>query len=184
MENSNVKFKKFDFRNDVVDLFNLMLDSKEQVLFHSRFQINSLPEFEKFMATNLATIYHDFYVIFDESTYSNIGYVYSYEFSHYDSHCKICLFVKDKYQNSGIGAYMGVKFVDELFRNYPLKKIFTDVYDYNKQSLLSNLDSGFVEEGCLKEFRYHNGKYYDLHVLGLSREDFYKKFEGVIDFDK
>ena len=45
MENSNVKFKKFDFRNDVVDLFNLMLDSKEQVLFHSRFQINSLPEY-------------------------------------------------------------------------------------------------------------------------------------------
>lgn len=170
---SNLTLKKFNFRNDLEDLFTLMTDSRDQMLFHGKMQINSLPDFEKWMIANMAQVYHDFYVICDGSGYNIVGYVYSYEYRPYDGHCKVCIFLKEKYREVGVGALCGIRFLDELFSNYPLRKIFIDVYDYNKQSLSCNLGAGFVEEGCLKEYRFYNGTYYDMHLLALTREAFY-----------
>ncbi len=182
MEN-NLVLRKFNFRTDLEDLFNLMTDSKDQMLFHGRMQINSLPDFERWMINNMTHVYHDFYVIADKSSYNIVGYVYSYEYRVYDGHCKVCIFIKSKYRDIGVGALCGIRFLNEIFSSYPIRKIFIDVYDYNKQSLASNLDAGFQEEGCLKEFRYENGRYYDLHLLGLTREAFYEKFKGILAAD-
>lgn len=179
MEN-NLSLRKFNFRNDLEDLFNLMMDSKDQILFHGRIQINSLPDFEKWMINNMTHVYHDFYVICDDNDYNIVGYIYSYEYRTYDGHCKVCTFLKSKYRDIGVGAICGIRFFDELFSSYPLRKIYIDVYDYNKQSLASNLDAGFVEEGCLKDFRYDNGGYHDMHLLAITRENFYKKFKEVL----
>ncbi len=179
MENK-LTLRKFDFRSDLEDLFYIMMDSQDQMLFHGRFQVNSLPDFEKWMINNTAHIYHDFYVIFDESDYNIVGYIYSYDYRAYDGHCKVCTFIKQKYRDIGVGAICGINFLNELFVNYPIRKIYIDVFDYNRQSLKSNLDAGFVEEGLLKEFRYYDGKYHDMHLLAITRERFYEKFNGVI----
>ena len=178
METSLI-LRKFNFRTDLEDIFRLMTDSREQSLFHGRMQINSLPEFERWMVANMAQFYHDFYVIFDESSYNIVGYVYSYEYRVYDGHCKVCIVLNKQYRDVGVGAICALRFLNELFTSYPLRKIFIDVYDYNKQSLQSNIDAGFVEEGCLKECRYYNGKYYDTHILGLTRERFYEKYGAI-----
>ena len=161
-----------------------MIEGQDQMLFHGRMQINSLPDFEKWMINNMTYTYHDFYVVVDEGSYNIVGYIYSYEYRMYDGHCKVCAFFKKKYRDIGIGAICGMRFFDEMFTNYPLRKIYIDVYEYNKQSLASNLDAGFVEEGCLKNFRYHNGEYHDMHLLALTRERFYERFEKLLKNDK
>lgn len=178
---SNLNFRKFDFRTDIRDLFELMTDSKDQSLFHGRIQINSLQEFENWMINNFSHNYHVFYVVCSENAI--VGYIYSYQFRAYDGHCKVCAFLNKKYRDVGIGAYVGLKFLNELFLDYPIRKIYIDVYDYNNQSLLSNLQIGFVEEGCLKEYRYNNGQYYDLHILSIAREKFFEKAKGYIEND-
>ena len=90
------------------------------------------------------------------------------------------IFLNKKYRDVGVGALCGVQFLDELFSNYPLRKIYIDVYDYNKQSLACNLGIGFVEEGCLKGYRYNNGEYHDMHLLSITREKFYEKAGGFL----
>ena len=180
---NGLKLKKFNFRNDLADLFEIMMDNQDQALFHGRMQINSLPDFEKWMIGNMAHFYHDFYVITSDDNYTIVGYVYSYEYKIYDGHCKVCIFLNKEYRDVGVGALCGIRFLDELFSNYPLRKIYIDVYDYNKQSLACNLGVGFVEEGCLKDYRYNNGEYHDLHLLSITREKFYEKAGEIIKRD-
>lgn len=178
MEN-NIRMRKFDFRCDLVEIFELMMQAEDQALFLGRVQINSLPDFEKWMIHNMSMYYHDFYVLQDTQTYKVVGYVYSYDYRLYDLHCKVSIFLKPEYRNVGIGALAGIRFLNELFTSFPLRKIYADVYDYNKQSLQSNLGAGFEEEGVLKEYRFNAGKYYDMHMLSITRERFYEKFGSM-----
>jgi RimJ/RimL family protein N-acetyltransferase len=178
---NNIILRKFDYKNDLDILFNIMINSNDQMLFHGRIQLNSVPDFEKWFMGNLTHGYHDFYVVEDGETKEVMGYIYSYEFRPYDGHCKVCTVLTEKYRAVGVGAVVGLRFLNELFSNYPLRKVYIDVYDYNKQSLQSNIDAGFVEEGLLKNFRYENGEYHDMHVLGLTRERFYEKFKGILN---
>ena len=179
MKNS-LSLRKFNSKTDLDKLFDLMINTKDQMLFHGRVQFNSLEDFERWFMGNLSHAYHDFYVISDDENNKIAGYVYSYEYRHYDGHAKVCVVMAEEYRQVGMGAIIGLRFLNELFSNYPLRKVYIDVYDYNKQSLKSNLDVGFEEEGCLKEFRYENGKYYDMHLLSLTREKFYEKYKGIL----
>ena len=172
-------FRKFNFRNDLADLFDLMTDARDQALFHCRFPVNSLPDFEKWMIANMTHLYHEFYVIVAKDNYSIVGYVYSYDYKFFDGHCKVCIFLKKQYRDVGMGALCGMRFMSDLFSSYPLRKIYIDVYDYNEQSLQCNLGIGFVEEGCLKDYRFLDGKYHDMHLLSITRDAFFEHKKKV-----
>lgn len=175
-----VEFKKFDFRYDSDDLFRIMLGD-EQFLIHSVMQINTRADFDKWLAGQFAHNYHDFYVLKNAETRSLIGFIYSYEYSSIDLHCRVCCFLDAHYRDVGIGAVCTMKFVDELFSKYPLRKVYADIYDYNERSLKSIRDAGFTEEVCLKDYRFYNGKYYDMHTLALDREKFYDVFKKILN---
>lgn len=38
----------------------------------------------------------------------------------------------------------------QLFKQYPLRKIYVDIYDYNQESLKSNISAGFEIEGSIE----------------------------------
>lgn len=175
-----VEFKKFDFRYDSDDLFAIMLGD-EQFLIHSVMQINTRIDFEKWLAGQFAHNYHDFYVLRHRENRNLIGFIYSYEYSTIDLNCRVCCFLNRQYRDVGFGAVCTMKFVDELFSKYPLRKVYADIYDYNEQSLKSIRDSGFTEEVCFKAYRYYNGRYYDMHTLGLGREKFYEVFGTLLE---
>ncbi len=177
---ANFYFSKFNFREDLEALFAIMLDNRDQILSNQRIQINSIPNFEQWLMNNMSSFYHDFYLIKNVADHSIIGYVYSYDYRIYDGHCKVCLVLSPNHRDSGIGAFVGIKFLDQIFTNYPLRKIYIDIYDYNQQSLNCNLGIGFIEEGCLKNYRYDKGTYFDLHLLSITREVFYKNAERFI----
>ena len=174
---NDVCLRKFNFRSDIEDLFNIMTNPDDQMLFIRKIPFNTLPEFDLWMQNNFKGFYHEFNVITDKKNgYEFYGFVYSYEYSAVDSHCKLCLVLKKEYRNTGLGARIAITFLDYLFTNYPLKKVFLTIYDYNKQSLESNIQAGFTEEGIIREYRYYNGNYYDLHILSMSREEFSRLF--------
>ena len=177
---NNIIFRKFNPRTDLEIMFDMMIGSRDQMLFHGKVQFNTVNDFEDWLMTNMSRTYHDFYVVCDGETKEILGYAYSYEYRRYDGHCKVCIVISEKYRAVGVGAIIGLRFLNELFVNYPLRKVYIDIYDYNKQSLKSNIDAGFIEEGLLKEHRYYDGKYYDMHLLGLTRERFYEKWQGLL----
>ncbi len=181
MNTDDLVLKPYNFREDTEDLYGLISNYDEQIMFHSLVCLNSCMEFEQWMIDNFRRVYLDFRVIKDIKNYNTtIGYAYAYDYRRNDLNCKLCLFLKKEYRDSGLGAFATIKYMDLLFRCYPIRKIYFDIYDYNKQSLKSNLQAGFIEEGCLKEYRYHNGSFYDLHILSMDRETFYNKFGSML----
>ena len=56
-------------------------------------------------------------------------------------------------------------------------------YAYNEKSLTSLLQCGFEQTGVVKEYRYFNGKYHDLVLLSVSRDDFLNKY-GQFDMEE
>lgn len=174
------RFRRFNFRNDIVEVFNLMMDPQDQMLFSNKVVINTLPDFDSWMQANFKGYYHEFYVVTGKEEWDIIGIVYSYDYRPFDLNCKLCTIVRKDLRNTGIGAAISIQFLNELFTTYPMHKVFLTIYDYNDQSLQSNIQAGFVEEGCFKEYRYYDGRFYDMHILGLTRDEFYEKFSNFL----
>jgi hypothetical protein len=61
--------------------------------------------------------------------------------------------------------------MDWLFQGLPLRKVYHEAYGYNAPVVRMWRKLGLSEEGVLKEDRYWNGEYWDLHAFGLYRED-------------
>ena len=146
--------------------------SEDQSLFSIRLVFNTESVFKDWFIDRLNNDFHDFYIIkLDDNP---IGFVYDYDFFLKDGHCKIVAYIEKKYQVTGYGCSAVITFIDLLFRLYPLRKIYTTVYDYNIQSLNSNLRAGFVEEGYISQYIFYNRKYFGLHILSMNRDVFYK----------
>lgn len=165
----NIELKELDVDRDLDSLFSMMLSS-DQYLFSTIISINSKEEFEEWLRSQIRNFFHEFKVIFFEG--KAVGFLYAYEFTLKDLHCKLCMDICDTLRGIGVGGIAAIMYLDYLFDTYPLRKVYSTVYEYNKQSLLSNIRAGFCEEGVLKEYRYYNGKYYDMHFFSITRERF------------
>ena len=174
-------FRKFLVRRDLEKIYTIMSDSNEQMEFQEKNPHNSIVEFENWILNQLRGSFHDFYIIEVAETEQMVGFLYSYNFRLNDGHCMICVYIKPEFRNVGVGMQCGIRFIHELFRDYTLRKIYLTVYDYNRQSLLSNLHAGFHEEGCYKDYRYFYGKFWDMHLLAIDRDVFYQLHEKYLE---
>ena len=132
------------------------------------------------MVYKLKNEFHDFYIVKETKKNIKVGYVHNYDFSLKHGHCKLVTYICPTYRNTGIGAFASVYFLAKLFKTYPLRKVYSTIYDYNTESLKSNLEAGFVEEGVLKNYRYHDGKIHSIHYLSLNRQEFENKMIRLV----
>ena len=171
MDTTGITWRGFDPQRDMEPIYRLYQNPWEQALFAQRVPVASLDEFAAWFGENLSTLYHDFHIVEDARS-ELAGFVFSYDYHPFDLHCKVCIYVVEAYRTTGLAGTVGASFIDELFTLYPLRKVYALVYGYNTESLASNLQAGFVEEGVLRAYRYLGGTYHDCHVLSLTREDF------------
>ena len=82
-------------------------------------------------------------------------------------------FLNNKSQNINAGNSI-VIFLDYLFSEIGLRKVYSDVISYNKKALKFNEKIGFKIEGKLREHAFRYGVYNDLFLVGLLSEDFFK----------
>lgn len=166
---NNIKLRIVSLKRDTQFLYNSMINS-DQYLFSTKILCNTKQRYEEWFIGQLRNHFHDFFIV--ELNNQQIGYVHNYDFSIKDGRCKIVVFIAAKYRTTGIGGVVAIDFMKYLFDSYPLRKVYLDIYDYNKQSLESNLRAGFKEEGQLKEYRFYNGKLFSVHVLSIDRNSF------------
>lgn len=172
-----IKLRTLSVEHDIDFLYMNMM-CPEQYLFSTKIMSNTIHTFRNWLLNQLRSGFHDFYIV--EYMNQRIGYVHNYDFSMKDGRCKIVVFIEETYREFGIGAITAICFMKKLFEDYPLRKLYLDIYDYNKESLGSNLKAGFIEEGVIKKYRYHDGKFYDLHILSMDKETFERKLGGRI----
>ncbi|MEE8716876.1 MAG: GNAT family protein [Coriobacteriales bacterium] len=193
-----LRLRGFDARVDVEPLFEAYLDPREQALFATRAPICGLQQFDEWVEGRMGCFYHDFRVVEaplpappDDGGARDgarrgefAGFVYSYDYSEGDQRCNVCLYLTRRWRATGAAGRVASTFLDELFAYYPLRKVYLYVYDYNRASLESDLQAGFVEEGLLRGYRYYDGRWWDCHVLAMTREAFRARLARFSDLGR
>ncbi|MCM1060669.1 MAG: GNAT family N-acetyltransferase [Eubacterium sp.] len=165
--------KYVNIPNDIPFLY-MAMSAEDQYLYSTKLSFSSMQEFEHWLCCRLKNDFHDFLIIKDAFSLKHLGYVHNYDFSLVDGHCKLVVYIIPECRETGIGSMAAITFMDKLFAEYPLRKLYSTIYDYNKESLKSNLAAGFTEEGILRDYRYYDGGYHNIHYLSISRDDFEK----------
>lgn len=61
-------------------------------------------------------------------------------------------------------------FVDYLFRNWPLRKVYAEAPEFSALAFASGSQHLFVEEGRLREHQFFQGRYWDYVYFAVTRE--------------
>ena len=81
-------------------------------------------------------------------------------------------------------AHSVILFLDYLFKNFDLIKVYSDVLSFNKAALKFNENIGFKIEGETYNHYYYYKKYVNATYVALYRNDFYQKNKKLLKFIK
>lgn len=165
---------------DLSYLYSKECDLEEKHLWSENRCIPVAFEYKNEFWDRLKHFYHTFFMIYSKKENMPIGFLFSYRYSTNDRIAYTTIYIEKEYRQTYASAVAGTLFCDYLFTFYDLRKIYAMVYDYNNASKGFLAHGGFVQEGRLKEYRYYNGKYYDMLTLALYRDVFYEKMAKVI----
>jgi len=84
---------------------------------------------------------------------------------------------KKEYWGRGYGTDAKMFLLNYAFNTLNLRKIKSEVVIYNKRSLQYSLHCGYKIEGKRIKEQFKNGKYHDLILLGLFKEDWLPVWE-------
>lgn len=144
-----------------------------RMLWTDEREFYSIEQFMEHFQSELRRFYHVYFIILEKKDRKPIGFVYSYNYNHSDGLIYETIFIVPKFQTKGFGAEAGLLFTDYLWRFYPLRKIYCDVYGYNAKSQKLLKGVGFEVEGTFKEHRFFDGSYYDMFRFSCFRNNFY-----------
>jgi len=103
-----------------------------------------------------------------------LGLVVAYGADLRNGHVHVGLILAPAYQGLGWPIEAATLFAIYLFTVWPLRKLYADVAGYNYAVFHSGVGRYFREEGRLEQHEFHDGSYWDLHLLALMREDWDK----------
>lgn len=167
----NLKLKPYSgvYRDFIRRLF---LDERTSVDFIHNNTFTSLNSFDHWFEDRLEYSFRDFFII--ENAGEPAGVVYSYGYDEVAQHVKLTIALLPEFCGVGLGALVIIPYLDKLFVENGLHKVFAEIYSFNEESLLSTRKFGFVEEGVLHDYKLVDGAYYDLHILSMTRKRFYE----------
>jgi len=96
-----------------------------------------------------------------------------------DSTAEFLVYVRPESRRK-LAAFVGIaRFVDQLFVNYPTRKVYCEVYGFNRQSLRWLQRFGFGEEGRFRDYIWWDGRFWDVCVFSLDRATWVAGQRGV-----
>ncbi|MBU6490731.1 GNAT family N-acetyltransferase [Patescibacteria group bacterium] len=129
-------------------------------LCSTRRNVVSLDEFKKELQSDFSRDRHLQFMIVRKDEY--IGTLYSYNLNRTDGHAFATIFIAEGWRDKGYGAEAMIVFLEYLFREYRLYKVYAEVYSYNLKSLRALTSGRFVEEGRFRGHRLYQGERHDL----------------------
>jgi len=97
-----------------------------------------------------------------------IGMVTAFEADHRNRHAHVAAIAAPAHRSTGLVPWALLRFVDELFATFDLRKLYAEVLEPNLAAFGSGLDRRFAIEGRLRGHEYVDGDYVDLLVLATT----------------
>ncbi len=99
-----------------------------------------------------------------------IGLVFDYDRAVIDGFTKVTALLNEESVGLGGGVIATGLLVDWLFQHLPLRKVYMEVYSYNRPVVRMLRKAGLVEEGVLRGARFWNEDYWDVHMFAVERQ--------------
>jgi RimJ/RimL family protein N-acetyltransferase len=176
-----MKMRQYNSKSDFHSIYKMFCEESTSHLVLNRSGHNDEFSFQRWLETSMQKEFNDFMVFQNETDL--VGCAYSYNFNSLDGICNITTVVDDRYRGTGIGVICFMKFVDYLFKIYPLRKIYLNIYHYNAISVAIMDKAGVLLEARLREYHFYDGKYEDLLIYSVSR-GFFSKHHLVNDLNR
>ena len=110
----------------------------------------------------------------DRKTNTLLGHCGLYYINWISRKAEFTVYIGNKhYRNGGYGSDALRTLFKYGFEQLNLNKIWCEVYS-NNQAISIYRHLGFVDEGCLRQNYYNDGKYWDSYLLGLLRDEWQK----------
>lgn len=142
----------------------------EEVNLRWRFR-GIVPSFEAFVAAfRPADVTAQFAVTTRRSDDAQ-GLVVAYNTDPRDTHTYVGTFVSPKLAGTGLRVEATSLFATYLFMTWPFRKVYFEVVEYNLSSFRRALTDLFRVEGRLEDHLYYGGRFWDMYLLALYRDD-------------
>ena len=82
-----------------------------------------------------------------------------------------------QYWGKGYGTEAKMLFLEYIFHQLNLRKIYSEVMEFNERSINYSLKCGYVKEATLPDHYYKNGQYWDKIILALYRKPWEKLWQ-------
>ncbi|MBT1248505.1 MULTISPECIES: GNAT family protein [unclassified Thermosipho (in: thermotogales)] len=99
-----------------------------------------------------------------------IGFV-TFNVRYFNRNAYITYYVKSDMRGKGHGKVILKKAIDYAFDEMNLNRLTAEVYEYNEISIYLLEELGFVKEGVLRKAKYSQGRYFDIYVYGLLKDE-------------
>ncbi len=135
-----------------------------------------VPPYQDFVARLEKTLREtQSYLIADQATGAPIGFCQAYDMNLSEGWASFILYVDERYRKRPHPAEAGLILLDLLFKYFPLRKVYADVFEYNEDSynILVN-HGGFREEARLPNHIWYEDRYWAVIKLAVYREDYYE----------
>lgn len=80
---------------------------------------------------------------------------------------------ENKNQNKGIGYFATKEILKHAFNDLNLERIELSVLQENERAINLYKKIGFVEEGCKRNSVYKNGKYVNMIIMAILKDEFF-----------
>ena len=108
-----------------------------------------------------------------------MGFVQLHSINLKDRWCMLRMYFDEEGSDAGLGPEACAAFLDYAFSNFPMRKIYADLFEDNLVWLGAAIMSCMVEEGRFKEHSWFSGSYRDLLRYALYDDTWKSERERV-----
>lgn len=110
------------------------------------------------------------FLVVIKGTDEPIGFVQAYNLNLAEGWCFTSEYIVPRYRRGAQAGEAYIALLEYLFRSFPLRKVYADVYEFNIEPLRPLMAGGFVEEGRFRQHTWYNDRYWDVIRLAMYRE--------------
>lgn len=125
-----------------------------------------------------------FFAIIERQTNRYIGNAKIGPIDNFHKRTSFGRLIHKDYHNAGYGSEVSSLLIKVIFERLKLNRILLGVLVKNIGSYKSNIKAGLDSETILKKYVYHNGKYEDTYLLGLTKERYFQKKKAKLLFKR
>ncbi|MEO0226866.1 MAG: GNAT family protein [candidate division WOR-3 bacterium] len=111
-------------------------------------------------------------VIEEKNTHRFIGLIGVNNIDYINKRAKFGIFIKRRYWGKGFGKEAMRIFLNYLFNQINLNKIYLEVLTENQRAIKLYKSMGFEPEGILKAHYYQDGRYKDVAIYSIFKDKF------------